>query len=224
MNDTLKQINDIKNLMERSSRFLSLSGLSGVAAGLSALIGAAVAFFYLNYDIRYFNIEQYFADKLYSGDTNSLIFLLLDGFLVLFVALSSAAFFTIRKTKKSGEKLWNSASKRLLIQLFIPLITGGIFCLLLIFHGIIFIVAPATLIFYGLALLNAGKYTLNEIQWLGIMEIILGLFSTLFIGYGLVFWSIGFGVLHIIYGITMYIRYDRNSSSSHSVCRRRISC
>jgi len=68
-------------------------------------------------------------------------------------------------------------------------------------------VAPLTLIFYGLALVNASKYTLSEIRSFGIAEIVLGLIAMAFIGYGLLFWAIGFGLLHIIYGIIMHVRY-----------------
>ncbi|MCG8701640.1 MAG: hypothetical protein MI922_26545 [Bacteroidales bacterium] len=210
MNETISQINEIRNLMERSTRFLSLSGLSGVAAGVTALIGAAVAYFYLDFGVRYFDSTTYFTDDLYLKIPQAIYFLALDGILVLIVAVGLASIFTIRKTKKSGNKIWSPVGKKLIVQLLIPLASGGFFCLLLFYHRVFFLIAPATLIFYGLALLNASKYTLREIQWLGISEIVLGLLSALMIGYGLVFWSIGFGLLHIIYGIAMYLKYDVN--------------
>ena len=71
------------------------------------------------------------------------------------------------------------------------------------------LVAPTTLLFYGLALYNAGKYTLDEIRYLGVSEIILGLLGCIFIGYGLMFWALGFGVLHIVYGFMMWWKYER---------------
>jgi hypothetical protein len=116
---------------------------------------------------------------------------------------------TIRNSKRKGIKIWDNSTKRLLINLAIPLIAGGLFCLVLLFHGIIGLVAPATLIFYGLALLNASKYTFDDIRYLGLCEIVLGLAGSFFIGYGLLFWSIGFGLLHIIYGAVMYFKYER---------------
>lgn len=210
MSNTKEQLAEIKDLMERSTRFLSLSGLSGISAGITALIGASIAFFYLNYNIRYFDIDTYFTAGLYKKVFDSLQFLILDAVCILVIAISFAAFFTIRKTKKAGQKVWNSTSKRLLFQLLVPLATGGVFCLLLLFHHLVFLIAPATLLFYGLALFNAGKYTLREIQWLGMSEIALGLIGTWFVGYGLLFWSIGFGLLHIVYGIGMFLKYDKN--------------
>ena len=91
----------------------------------------------------------------------------------------------------------------------IPLITGGLFCLALLYHGLAGLVAPATLVFYGLALVNASKYTLHDIRNVGYCEIVLGLASLFFLGYGLEVWVIGFGILHIIYGSLMYWKYER---------------
>jgi hypothetical protein len=206
--EPIQQLNEIRNLMERSSRFISLSGLSGVSAGIIALIGAGVAFFYLDFDQRYFVINRYFAEMSYLKLGNSWLFITLDALIVLLLALFSGVYFTTRKSRKQGLKVWDNTARRMLINLFIPLSTGGIFCLILLYHHLIFLVAPATLIFYGLALLNASKYTLHEIRGLGISEIILGLMAAWLVGYGLLFWAIGFGVMHIFYGLMMYFRYE----------------
>lgn len=138
-----------------------------------------------------------------------LLFLLLDSIIVLILAVASATFFTIRNARKKGIPIWDKTAKRLLINILIPLVAGGLFCLILLYHGQIYLIAPATLLFYGLALLNAGKYTLNDVRYLGICEIILGLIASVFIGYGLIFWAFGFGVLHIIYGTVMYYKYEK---------------
>jgi hypothetical protein len=203
-----QQIDAIHNLMERSSRFISLSGLSGIAAGIVALIGALFAYFYLEFDTRYFNIGRYFNDKLYRLFPEKLAILLLDAAIMLVCALSFAIFFTTRKAKQKGLNVWSHATRLMLYNLSIPLLAGGIFCLILLSYHLIFLVAPVTLIFYGLALLNASKYTLPEIQWLGISEILLGLIASIWVGYGLIFWTIGFGLLHILYGTIMYFRYE----------------
>ena len=133
--------------------------------------------------------------------------ILIIAIVTLSLSIGIAVLFTVNKAKKTNQQLWDKQSKRFLINLFIPLIAGGILCLILLLHGFIALVAPLSLIFYGLALLNASKYTLAELRSLGISEIILGLFAAQFIGYGLLFWSLGFGILHIIYGIIMHIRH-----------------
>ena len=115
----------------------------------------------------------------------------------------------MRNSIQKGVPIWGTMAKLTLINLFIPLIAGGIFCLVLLYHHIISLVAPATLVFYGMALFNAGKYTLKEIRVLGILEMLLGLIACFFVGYGLIFWAVGFGILHIIYGTVMYTRYER---------------
>ena len=207
--EQLENLHEIRNLMEKSSRFLSLSGLSGVFAGIIALVGAAIAFFYLDFDQRYFDINRYFYNRMYLKLNHSIEFLLIDAILVLILALSAGMYFTIRKAKSKGLAVWDKTAKRMLVNLFIPLISGGIFCLILLYHNIFFLVAPCTLLFYGVALLNASKYTLPDIRYLGISEIALGLVGSIFVGYGLIIWSIGFGILHIIYGTVMYLKYER---------------
>ena len=194
-------LKDIKDIMNRSSRFISLSGLSGVSAGIIALLGAYTAY------------QTVYSRQVYLGYQRAIITnsnittLLIIALLTIILAFGAGIFFTSRKAKKNDKKLWDLQTKRLLINLLIPLVTGGILGLMLLIKGYIGIVAPLTLIFYGLALVNASKYTLTEIRSLGLIEIILGLIAFQYIGYGLLFWAIGFGVLHIIYGIAMHIKY-----------------
>jgi len=194
-------------MMERSSRFLSLSGLSGISAGIIALIGALIA--YLTIDIGKIKYDEHFY-LLQPLPFEKILFpLLILGISMVILALGSALFFSWRKARKHRLPLWTHTTRRLLIHLFIPLIAGAFFILILIDRNDGTLVASATLIFYGLALVNAGKYTFGEIHYLGISEIILGIFAGIFVHYGLVFWALGFGLLHILYGSVMYFRYDR---------------
>jgi hypothetical protein len=197
----IEDLKEIKDIMNRSSRFISLSGLSGISAGIIALIGA-----YLAYQTVYTN-QNYLGYRSATLTTESLTQLLLIAFGTLTLAVIMVIFFTTRETKKKNQKIWDTQTKRLLINLFIPLLTGGILCLMLLFKGYVEIVAPLTLVFYGLALVNASKYTLNEIRSLGLIEIGLGLIATHYVGFGLLFWAVGFGLLHIVYGLIMHWRY-----------------
>ncbi|MCZ4694341.1 hypothetical protein DWB61_04420 [Ancylomarina euxinus] len=197
----IEDLKDIKQMMNRSSRFISLSGLSGISAGILAIIGA-----YLAYQTIYAN-QDYLVYRQATLSIENLSTLLVIALATLLLSIGSGIFFTTRKAKRNKQKLWDSQSKTLLINLFIPLATGGVLCLILLLKGFIGIIAPLTLIFYGLALVNASKYTLEEIRSLGIVEIILGLLGIYFIGYGLIIWTIGFGILHIVYGIIMHLKY-----------------
>lgn len=207
--DQLKALSEIRNLMEKSSRFISLSGLSGVAAGFFALLGAMAAYIYLG--ITPFERKLvYYSDLVYGYKTwglDYLRFFILDAALVLLFAIGGGIYFTTRKARSKGQKIWDATSQRVIINLLIPLATGGIFCLALFCQHLYALIAPATLVFYGLALVNAGKYTLNDIRYLGITEIVLGLLAMFYIGYELEFWATGFGVLHIVYGLLMYQKY-----------------
>jgi uncharacterized membrane protein YgdD (TMEM256/DUF423 family) len=196
----LKDIQDIKQMMSQSTQFISLSGLSGILAGVYALIGSYIVNSLLEhnkYDV-----------VIIEGLTFKLI--VLTAVVVLLLSLITAFIMTKQKAKKVGEKVWNAAAKRLLINFCIPLFTGGIFAILLLRHEIYGLIAPITLIFYGLACLNASKYTLKDVRYLGITEIVLGLIAVEFSGYGLYFWVLGFGISHIVYGALMYFKYDRN--------------
>ncbi len=206
--EPLKTLSEIKSLMEKSSRFLSLSGLAGVFAGLFALAGAAFAYFYM--DISLLD-ERYFDKGLIDSrlNLNFIFFFLIDAMIVLILAVGTGFYFTYRNASRKGLQVWTPATRRFMWSVLIPLIVGGLFCVLLVYNHAIGLVAPATLIFYGLALFNAGKYTLKDVQYLGLTEVLLGLIGCVWIGYGLIVWALGFGVLHIVYGIIMYFRYER---------------
>ncbi len=203
--EQLDTLNDIRNIMNRSSKFISLSGLSGIFAGITALVGAYFA---------HKALKGYVAgDYGYGMDADSdiEIELLKIGILVLIIAILGGIFFTYRQGKKKNLSLWDNTSKNLLINLFIPLFTGGLFVigLLLNHSNSVGLIAPSTLVFYGLALINASKFTYSDIRFLGICEIILGIIAMFNIGLGLYFWAVGFGVLHILYGSIMYFKYEK---------------
>lgn len=207
--EQLDAIRDIRNLMERSSRFLSLSGLAGVIVGILA-IGAIIAA-YLFLGISPLEPGSYTLVKTETAVTDSSIFTLLaaDFGLVLLLSLLTGIYMSIRKAKKQGLPVWDATAKRMLLNLSIPLVTGGIYCLILLYQGHQALVLPATLLFYGLALLHASKYTLNDIRYLGVMEVGLGLIASVFPEYGLLFWAFGFGILHMVYGIRIYFKYEK---------------
>jgi formate/nitrite transporter FocA (FNT family) len=202
--DIYSELNSIRNLMERSAKFISLSGLSGILAGVYALIGAG-----LGYYVVYGTSGDLDYRDHYVNDEAVIFKLFLIAVVVLVLSLTTGILLTVRKAKSKGETVWNPSSKKLLVNMAIPLVTGGILILILLYRGYFGIIAPATLIFYGLALVAGSHYTVTDVKWLGIYEIVLGLIAACLPGFGIVFWTIGFGVLHIIYGSIMHFRYDR---------------
>jgi hypothetical protein len=226
----LQDLREIRSLMERSSRFIGLSGLSGVAAGCCALVGAAVAYYYLDVSpFQYPHIEAAEYNDLPTNSTQNIdnqfyyeraltankwgmhyrTFLPLLGLATALAAIGFGILFTTRRAKQKGQSIWDASARRLLMSLVVPLATGGLFGLALLQQGALSYIAPTTLIFYGLALVNGSKYTLSDVYYLGLTEIALGILAMFLLKYGLEFWVIGFGFLHIFYGLLMYYRYER---------------
>jgi hypothetical protein len=187
--------------MDRATRFISLSGLSGISTGITALMGAFLAY------QTVFKSNDYLVYNAVEVSGKNLWYLLLISIGTLTLSIASAIFFTNRKTKKQSQEVWNVQVKRLLINLSIPLISGGLLCLMFLFKGFVGLLFPLTLIFYGLALVNGSKYTLTEIRNLGLIQILLGLLAFQFINYGILFWALGFGVFQIIYGLIVQKKY-----------------
>jgi hypothetical protein len=211
-NHHLDTLQDIKQMMERSSRFISLSGLSGIAAGTCALVGAWFANNVIEksrYPVASIRIMTRSEDESISIEDwmgNTLVQIAA----ITFVAALIVAFlFTYLRSKKTNTPVWGSQARRLMINVMIPMVVGGVFLFALIQDGAYGLIAPGCLIFYGLAVLNASKYTLPETRYLGYGEMLLGIINLWFTGYGIYFWALGFGLLHIIYGTIMWLRYER---------------
>lgn len=198
-NDDLRSIREI---MERSVRFISLSGWAGVLAGSYALAGAAYA-----YNRLYLPGSLHLRSELISMST--LWELLFAAVIVLVLSVSTAILLTVRKAREQGVRYWNQAARDLLYQAGTPLVAGGLLTIALVWRGYWAVAAPSTLVFYGLALFSASRITWKEVRTLGLLEIILGLTGVMLPGYGLFFWAAGFGLLHILYGFFMYRKYER---------------
>jgi hypothetical protein len=197
-------IESIRQLMERSVKFVSLSGLSGILAGVYALLGGGYAY------QQIYSGDVARSLEYYQGTIPIVVNLLVTAIVVLVASLATGWWFSQRKAKKLGTTIWNAASRRLLINLSIPLAIGGFFTLVLLYHGYFNMVGAAVLIFYGLALINASSSLFEEVRYLGYSELAVGMVAAIYPGYALFMWAFGFGVLHIVYGSLMYNRYDRH--------------
>ena len=207
--EQLDSIKAIRSMMERSSRFLSLSGLSGVIVGLMAIAGVLIAYAFLGLDIdapgyyhKLVNADGSLNFEVYS-------FLLTELVLLLIIALGTAIYLSMRKATANAIPIWDATAKRLVINMAVPLLAGAMFCVILLDHGFINLIIPSTILFYGLVIYNASKYTLHDIRSLGLINIGLGLLAAYFVDYALLFWGLGFGVLHIVYGLYIYFNYEK---------------
>ena len=211
----LDALQDIKQMMERSSRFISLSGLSGIAAGVCALIGAWFAHRIIfpggippGTSRTYVDVSDGRGISLHDFMGHRLFVIALITFIAAFIL---AFLFTWLRSRKTNTAIWGATAKRLMFNVSLPMVVGGVYLYKLVEQGTYGLIAPGCLIFYGLALVNAGKYTIGEVRYLGYAQILLGLINCWFIGYGLYFWAAGFGLLHIIYGVIMWNKYERNT-------------
>ncbi|HMT66190.1 MAG TPA: hypothetical protein PLA17_05440 [Bacteroidales bacterium] len=202
----LEDIQAIRRLMESSSRFLSLSGLSGIITGVLGIAGALGAQLIIT---RICAPVDWYARPFAEGPDGIREFLPLFVMMavILILAFSVAAFLSTRKARKSGIKAWTPVTRRMLVSLLIPLGTGGLFILLTAATVPAGVIVASTLIFYGLALISAGKFTFGEIHWLGVLEVAAGLFCLALPQYSVLIWVLGFGLLHIVYGLFMHLRY-----------------
>lgn len=197
--DHARDLSEIRSMMERSSKFVWLSGWAGIIAGFYALTGA-----YIAYSVFDFN-----PDAIVYTPSSGILNVVLLAVVICVLAAATATLLSYNRAKHRGEKLWNATSRRLLMNMAVPFFTGGILILILIAKGLMGWIAPFSLIFYGLALYNASKYTYGEVRIFGIVQIILGLISAYFVEYGLLIWAAGFGIVHIIYGIYIHFKYEK---------------
>ncbi len=203
--DYIKDISEIRSMMERSSRFLSLSGLSGVMAGIYALAGVLVA--YLVFGFNPDSVTYSMTGT--AGTPANISSVIIVALIILALALGTVVYLSRRNAGKRGEKMWSPTTRRLLANMMVPLSTGGILIVILIFSGLAGLAAPVSMIFYGMALFTASKMTLEEVKLMGIIQIVLGLIAVLMIQYSLIIWAIGFGLVNIVYGIYMHYKYER---------------
>jgi hypothetical protein len=205
--ESLETLREIRSIMDKSARFVSLSGWSGIWAGVVAIAGAAIAYSWLQQP-GYRDIGTTFKATADHFDSYTINFIWL-GIGTFVAALAGVLFFTQRKASRLGQKMWNRASQQMVAQLFYPVFAGSVFCFMFIYYGCGMFVAPTCLVFYGLALISAGKHTYSDIRYLGMLDVALGCTAMFFPGSGLIFWGLGFGVLHILYGAMMWGKYDK---------------
>lgn len=201
--DYISDIAAIRVMMERTSKFLSLSGWAGVMAGLYALVGA-----YLAHQLVGFVPPKTLLTVVDPTETGFL-FSVAIAIAVLLFSILTAAYLSQRRAERKGESIRNSSSKQMLRYMSTPLVAGGLLTIILLLQGLAAFAAPLTLLFYGLSLFNASHFTFSELRYLGFLLIILGLSSVLAPRLGLLFWAIGFGLLHIVYGVYIHMKYQR---------------
>lgn len=202
--EPLKDLEQIRSMMERSSTFVSLSGFSGVIAGFLGIAAGMI----LGLKTHTFMVMKDRFNPMFAQPSFFIFFILLMG-LTLLISILCSFILSSMKAKKLKLNIWNPSSKRFAIGLFTPLLCGGLLMTAFFLQKQFEFFFPFALIFYGLSLINASDHTLPEIKYLGISECILGVISAFILPVGLICWIAGFGLLNIGYGTLMYMKYER---------------
>ena len=194
--EVLSTLNDIKEMMERSSKFKAISGLSIIIVGFLASLVSAYIYFCMG-DYRINTPAKWRTTVIIA------IVLLVVAFATVFVmSYLKARQFKLRFT-------FDTTMRRLLLNFFIPMAAGGLLCMALLSQQHYGLVSSITLIFYGLALINSSHFSYSELRYLGYAELALGLIDCFLVDYAVLTWFLGFGVFHIVFGIIFMMKYGR---------------
>ena len=197
--DASQTLNEIKDLMDRSKKFLSLSGGTAILIGIYACITATAAFFILS-DGQAFHWDNF--PKILTHTPYHLRVLGGLAALLVVASIATAIGMSWLQARKNGRRLvFDAPARRLVGSFALPLVTGGLLCLSLFYRGHYGLTSSIMLLFYGLALVSAASHTYSSVRYLGYAQIVLGLIDSCMEGYGIVFWFVGFGLLHIAYGV-----------------------
>jgi len=123
------------------------------------------------------------------------IFLFVIALLIIFISIFTANVIAKRNKEK--------ASKKIKIHILIPVIISFTLIFFLINYNYYFI-TPISIVFFGLILLNLNRASLGKFLSFGFTEIILGIIAFLIGAKSLIFLSLGFGVVPIIFGLYHY--------------------
>lgn len=203
--EAINTLNEIKDLMEKSSRFQSIDGWSIIIIGILASIVSAGAWLLLlpHPQLEWLpaSCNGILINSPYRTLIASICALVLLGISFLTVSLMS-----YRKVKKQkGSFSFDQTIRRPLFHFCVPMIAGGLFCLAMLLQGHYGLTSTFMLVFYGLALLNASHYTHRSIALLGYGELLLGIIDCFVVTHAILFWFFGFGLLHILFGIYFLI-------------------
>ncbi|MFS0490960.1 hypothetical protein [Leadbetterella byssophila] len=183
--DVLK---DIRSIMERSTRFHALSGESGIWVGVLALLFSV-------YRVYRWGLKVDTADGA------------AEAVLLLILSVTAGYLWAKKRAMAVKQSLWSASSKAMIKALAVPLLVGGFLVISFMSLDLYGLVVPMFLIFYGLGLYAASTYTFKELQLVGILFLLLGMVSFWVPEYGVVFFGLGFGLLHIGYGFIIKSTY-----------------
>lgn len=174
----------IRDTMERAASFTAVPGWGGVVIGVTALGAGAVAF---DRPLH----EQF-------------LVWLAEALLALVIAWLAVRI----KSKRLALSLQSRPARRALLSFMPPLLAGAILTAVL-YHLQIFGVTPGLwLLLYGAAVVTGGAFSVRIVPVMGLCFMSVGAVSLFAPSqWGNIFLMLGFGGLHIAFGIVIARRY-----------------
>ena len=206
-NEVKQTLDDIRDMMSKSSRFQAISGYSIIIVGLYAAVAAAIAAAL----VGAVNLFPFFENIDATLNTPAKIRLATIIALSLFtLSLLTVFAMAIAKSKRHNLRFaFDKRMRQMLTDFFLPLAAGGLVSIALIMQQHYGLTSSIMLLFYGLALVNSSHYTYPALRWLGYTELALGIADCLTVKHAILFWFLGFSVMHIIFGIVYVIMFER---------------
>ncbi|MBO4561474.1 MAG: hypothetical protein J5705_05880 [Bacteroidaceae bacterium] len=205
-------LSDIRNMMERSQKVMFLNGASGIIVAVWAFLGAT-----LISNLMYRSMWPMWGFKLFplqEVDTRILIFAIIIFAFTFLASYITVLYMSRRRAMRRGLDFeLDTAAKQLLRTFFTVMIIGGLFCLTPIRNGHWELVPGFMLAFYGLALvvISPMAFKISITKYFGFIQIAAGLAALTLPQYGMMFWTLGFCVFHLIWGIWFHFVFDRKN-------------
>jgi hypothetical protein len=181
----IENLTFIRSTMERATAFTAVPGWGGVAMGVTALIAAVVA------------ARQETA----------------DGWLVVWlveavVAMGIESFAIARKARALGGAILARPAKRFLLS-FTPPIAAGAILTLALYQAELYRALPGLwLLLYGTGVVTGGAFSVRAVPVMGLCFMVLGMAAALGpASWGDPLMALGFGVLHIGFGVFIARRH-----------------
>ena len=204
-------MDDIREMMSKSSRFQAISGWSIVVIGLYAAVASAMAAAVIGVGDWLPCCENLQRFAVLNTPSRIRIAALIA---IGLFALSLLTVFVAAIIKSKRNNLRFAFDKRMcqmLVDFFIPLIAGGLLSMALVQQGHYGLTSSIMLLFYGLALVNCSHYTYPALRWLGYSELLIGIIDCFTMSHALLFWFLGFSVMHILFGVIYVIMFERKN-------------
>jgi len=202
-------LNDIREMMSKSSRFQAVSGWSIIIVGLYAAVASAMAATVIgvgDWLPCFENLHRY--ANLNTPLRSRIAALIAIGLLML--SLLTVYVGAIIKSKRNNLRfVFDKRMMQMLLDFFIPLAAGGLLSMALVMQGHYGLTSSIMLLFYGLAQLNCSHYTYPALRLLGYAELLLGIIDCFTMSHALLFWFLGFSVMHIVFGIAYVLIFER---------------